>query len=59
MSKEKFFRLYANLPINVRKEIIAVIDTEPITWNVANQELSNNTELGNKILKQLADLKII
>jgi len=59
MSKEKFFRLYANLPINIRKEIIAVVDDEPITWNVANQELSNNTKLGDKILKQLEDLKII
>jgi len=59
MSKERFFKIYANLPINMRKEIIAVVDGEPITWNVANQEMSNNTKLGEKILRELKETKII
>ncbi|MBI2498896.1 hypothetical protein HYV88_01495 [Candidatus Woesearchaeota archaeon] len=59
MSKEKFIKIYSNLPLNLRREIITIIDKEPITWNVAYLEIRNNTELGKKVLKNLEDLKII
>ena len=60
MIKEKFLKIYANLPLNVRDEIIYVLkDKGPITWNVAYLEIKNNTKLGEEILQKLDDLKII
>ncbi|MDD5163143.1 MAG: hypothetical protein PHD95_02965 [Candidatus ainarchaeum sp.] len=56
---EKFMRVYANLPLNIRKEIVLVINNEPITWSVAYREISGKTALGEIILKKLGDLKII
>lgn len=57
--REEFLRIYADIPLNLRKEIILVLDKEPITWNVAYIEVSNNTEKSRKILKMLRELKII
>lgn len=58
--KQEFYKIFANLPINLREEIILVIPEKgPITWQVARLEIDNNTELGNIILKKLLDLKII
>lgn len=59
ITKEKFLQVYSNLPLGVRKEIILVIDNQPITWNVANLEISENTKLGKEILKKLEKLGII
>jgi len=59
MTQEKFIKVYSNLPLNLRKEIILVIDKEPITWNVAYLEIKNNTKKGNEIMKKLIDLKVI
>ena len=59
MSKEKFIKIYSNLPLNLRREIILVIDEKPITWNVAYLEIRNDTGLGKKILKKLENLRII
>ena len=59
MSLERFMKVYSNLPINLRKETVVVIDREPISWNVAHNEISNDTELGKKILEKLIELDII
>lgn len=60
MYKEKFLKVYANLPINLRDDIILVLaEKGPITWNVAYIEINNNTKLGDEILKRLAKFKII
>lgn len=60
MEREKFLKLYANLPINIRKEIILVLEKEgPITWDVAYLEVENKTKLGYTILKKLSKLEII
>lgn len=60
MIREKFLKLYSNLPINLRKEVILVLeDKGPITWEVAYIEIENKTKLGDKILKKLSQLKII
>lgn len=59
VGKEKFFKVYANLPLNLRDEIILVIDDEPITWKVAYLEISNNTKLGRRILEKLGALELI
>ena len=59
VTKEQFLQAYANLPLGGRKEIILVIDSQPITWNVANLEVSENTKLGKQILIKLEKLGII
>jgi len=51
--------IYANLPIGARREIIAVIDEMPISWNAAFFEINKNTELGEKILNKLSSLGIL
>lgn len=58
--ESRFYRVYANLPINLRDEIISVIPGKgPITWNVAYLEIENGTKLGEDILEKLDELKII
>ena len=57
--KDKFLKVFSNLSIDLRKEIILVIDDQPITWNVAYQEIMNETKLGEKILKKLIELELI
>lgn len=58
--KDKFFKVYANLPFNLREDIVLVLEGKgPITWNVAYSEINNDTELGKFILQKLSDLKFI
>lgn len=58
--KERFLKTYSNLPINVRNDIIYVLSEKgPITWNVAYLEISNDTPIGNEILKKLDELGFI
>lgn len=60
MEKERFFKVYANLPLNLRNEVILVLpDTGPITWQVAYLEISNDTKVGTHILSKLIELNII
>lgn len=57
--KEKFIKIYAGLPLGVRKEIILILDDKPITWDVAFIEVNNNTKMSKIILKKLEKLDII
>jgi hypothetical protein len=58
--KDRFIRVYSNLPINIRNEVILVLpDTGPITWNVAFSEINGETDLGRVIIDKLIELKII
>lgn len=60
MLKELFLKIYANLPINIRDEIILVLPNKgPITWNIAYLEIKQDTKLGEEILKKLGELGII
>jgi hypothetical protein len=59
MSREKFLRVYSNLPIKTREEIIVVMDGKPISWNVAYNEVKNNTRLGEAILIKLKKIGIM
>lgn len=58
-SREDFFKTYANLPLNLRDEIVLVIDDGPITWRVAYLEISGGTEKGKEILEKLEALDLI
>ena len=57
--KQKFEKVYANLPLSLREEIIVVINNEPISWKVAKLYIDENTKLGNEILEKMKMLKII
>lgn len=58
--KERFIKVYSNLPINLRNEVILVLPTAgSITWNVASLEINEETEIGKMILDKLIELKII
>ncbi len=63
MDKARFLKVYANLPIKLREEIILVIDDnggkKPISWNVAYIEIENETALGEKILNKMINLELI
>jgi len=58
--KDRFIKVYSNLPINLRNEVILVLpSTGSITWNVAFLEINGETELGKMIIDRLIELKII
>lgn len=56
---ERFKRVYANLPLGLRSEIVAVLDNEIMTWNVVKIEVDNNTAMGKRLLEYLEELEII
>lgn len=56
---ERFKRIYANLPLGLRSEIVAVLDNEIMTWNVVKIEVDNNTAMGKRLLEYLEELEII
>ncbi len=58
-TRERFLKIYADLPLAFRKEIIAVVDKQPLTWNVVYVEVYNNTKKSMTLLEKLAELKII
>ncbi|MBR3204488.1 hypothetical protein IKF81_02280 [Candidatus Saccharibacteria bacterium] len=55
----RFLSIYANIPLKLRNDIIAIVDEQPYTWNSSYLEISNNTETGKKIYKQLIKMEII
>lgn len=57
--KSIFFRTYANLPLGVRDEIVAVVDNEPVTWKVAKLEIEQDTEKGKQVIEMLFKLGIL
>jgi hypothetical protein len=59
MSKDKFLRVYSNLPGDIKKEIIVVIDGKPFNWDSALIEVMNDTTLGAKILEKLVQMELI
>lgn len=57
--REKFLRMYANIPEGLRGDIVAVVDEKTYTWNIAYIEIKDNTELGKKLLKALEGLGLV
>ena len=52
-------KIYANLPLGMRDEIVVVVNNEPLTWNAAKLEIEQNTPKGKEVLKILTSLKIL
>lgn len=58
--KERFLKIYANLPLGVRQEIVLVLDDgRTLTWDVAFFEVDNDTELSKIILEKLEKIQLI
>ena len=57
--KTRFLKIFANLPLGSREEIVVVIDNQPLTWNVARLEIENDTQKGKEILEILIQMKIL
>ncbi len=57
--REKFLRVYANVPEGLRKDIIVLVDGKTYNWNTSYFEVKENTSLGEKILKALEELGIL
>lgn len=57
--KSQFLKIYADLPLGARSEIIAVVGNEPITWNSAWVEVENDTAVSKEILRQLITVGIL
>ncbi len=55
----KFMKAYANLPEPERYQVVVIIDEKPHSWNAAYMEVSNNTQLGNKMLKKMKMVGIL
>ena len=60
LPKERFFRVYANLPVGLRNQVVIVLsEIGPMSWNAVYVEVSNATKLGDTIVGKLIELKII
>ncbi len=57
--RSQFLKVYANLPLGSRQEIIVVIGGEPLTWQAAELEIEQDTPKGKEILDILTNLKIL
>lgn len=57
--REKFLKVYYNLPLKVREEPIYDLDGKPLSWNATYIEVKDKTKIGEMILEKLTELKII
>jgi len=58
-NKDRFLKVFSNLQIDVRKEIVVVIDNQPISWDVAFAEINKETNLGKNILEKLVKMEVV
>jgi hypothetical protein len=61
--RDRFMRLYPNLPICERTMPIVVLDIsmsqEPLSWKVCYHEVKNRSGLGKRILDRLDKMEFI
>ena len=57
--RAKFLSVYTNIPLNVRDDVVLVLDDRPISWNVAYLEVVTHGPQAEKILTDLVELEII
>ena len=58
--KERFFRVYANLPISLRDQVvISLPEIGPMSWNASYIEVNSGTKIGDTIVEKLIELNII
>ena len=52
-SKQKFMKMYNQIPKQARIELVYDFTSHPMTLSVCYFEIKNNTKLGDRILKRL------
>ena len=60
--RERFLKIYANLPSQSREEVIYITEDEnkrPYTWNSAYTEIISNSSLSKSMLSYLERLGFI
>ena len=57
--KAKFLKLFANVPLQLRQEIIAVVDDESLSWSVASVEIKKDTKKALIILEHLKKIGLV
>lgn len=57
--RAKFLKSYANVPEDIRNDIIAVVDGKTYTWTTAYIEIKDKSGLGWKLLKVLGAIGLI
>ena len=57
--KERFYKVYENLPLGIREETVLVINGEPVSWKVIKLEVDNDTPLSGEMLEKLVSLGFI
>lgn len=57
--RAKFLKKYASIPLNLRDEIVAVIDNEPVSWAATFVEVQGKTTKGDKILELMQNLHLL
>ncbi|MBI5073276.1 hypothetical protein HZA99_05660 [Candidatus Woesearchaeota archaeon] len=57
--KARFLKLFANVPLQLRQEIIAVVDDEPLSWSVASLEIKKDTKKALIIIEHLKKIGLI
>lgn len=57
--RTKFLKVFTNLPIPERRNTIAIIDEQPLSWFVCWLEIDQMTKKGQEILEYLDELKLI
>ena len=57
--EEEFFKTYANVPLDERKNVLVVIYGNPISWILAYTYIKNKSPESPKILKILKEIGII
>jgi len=57
--KSKFLEAYANVPEPLRREVIAVINNEPFSWQTARAEIINDSKNAKLIIEHLHNMEVI
>ena len=55
----KFLKTFSRVPLELRNEIVAILDNETITWSVANIEVKGKSKKGYTILELMDNLGLI
>ena len=57
--RSKFLKTYAQVPLNLRNEIVAVVEDGPVSWSVAYVEVLGKSEKGNMIIELMDKLELL
>ena len=57
--REKFMKIFAKVPEELRNDVLIIIKERPYTWDTAYIEIRDKTNTGKEILKALEELEII